>query len=142
MTPVKKAAAVSILRIALTRDASSPAEARRQVRSFADENDIDDPAVALLIVSELVTNAVLHGSEPIELRATVDEGRLRIEVSDGDPDAAAVARPGQRPPVGGRGLDIVESLTRSWGTIPHAEGKTVWVELGPSELASSGPALS
>ena len=80
----------------------------------------------LLVVSELVTNAVVHGAEPI-----------RVEVTDG---AAGVSPHGNpRPPTSaeaGRGLSVVTRLALAWGwrASPGA-GKTVWAEL-PLTMAS------
>jgi anti-sigma regulatory factor (Ser/Thr protein kinase) len=130
VTPVKKAAAVSSLRISLPRDISSPAEARRQVREFAAEHDVDDLTLLLLVVSELVTNAVVHGAEPIEMRASVEGGTVRVEVSDSDPDISTVVTPPHASEqIGGRGLEIIDSVTRSWGAFPNDTGKIVWAEL-------------
>jgi anti-sigma regulatory factor (Ser/Thr protein kinase) len=134
VTPVEKAAAVSSLRIPLPRDISSPAVARRQMRQFAAEHDVEDPSLLLLVVSELVTNAVVHGAEPIEMCASVEGGTVRVEVFDSDPDISTVVAPsrasrsnGQQ--IGGRGLEIIDTVTRSWGAIPNDTGKIVWAEL-------------
>ena len=141
MTGVKKAAAVSILRFSIPRDATSPAVARRQISRFATEHRVDDPETLLLVASELVTNAVVHGAEPIEVSIDLDDRRLRVEVSDSSADTSAVAereRTPDRP--GGWGLQIVGSLTQRWGTDRHAAGKTVWVEIdcaGAGESPSS-----
>jgi anti-sigma regulatory factor (Ser/Thr protein kinase) len=130
VTPVKKATAVSSLRISLPRDISSPAVARRQVKQFAAEHDVEDPTLLLLVVSELVTNAVLHGAEPIEMCAWVERGTVRVEVSDSDPDVSTVVTPPRASEqIGGRGLEIVETVARSWGAIPNDTGKIVWAEL-------------
>ena len=89
-----------------------------------------DPATALLILSELVTNAVTHGIAPIELMVSDTDGALRIEVSDGD---THIPRPASQNPntdhVGGRGLRIVDSLADLWGTMTDDFGKTVWAEV-------------
>jgi anti-sigma regulatory factor (Ser/Thr protein kinase) len=139
VTPVKKAAAVSTLQISLPRDATSPGEARRRVLGYAKENKVEDPAVVLLVVSELVTNAVLHGLDPIEVRASFDGDVLRIEVSDSDPDVTAVVAPQTTPNrVGGRGLQIVDSVTRRWGTTRRDHGKTVWAEFSRADLSALG----
>ncbi|MFD8079243.1 ATP-binding protein, partial [Streptomyces sp. NPDC059718] len=62
---------------------------RRQVRSALDLPEVAEEAAgdALLVVSELVTNAVTHGTSPAELRLVLGEGRraLRIEVTDAGP---------------------------------------------------------
>jgi anti-sigma regulatory factor (Ser/Thr protein kinase) len=139
VTPVKKAAAVSSLRISLPRDFSSPAEARRLMRRFAADNEVDDLSMVLLVVSELVTNAVVHGAEPIEMCASVEDGTLRIEVSDSDPDTSIVVPPIQAPDqVGGRGLSIIGSVTRQWGAVANGTGKVVWAELGNGHGTHSG----
>lgn len=133
VTPVKKAAAVSAFRISLPQRTASPAEARHQLARFAVENRLlAEPAVALVVLSELVTNAVLHGTEPIEVCVSGEGGVVRIEVSDGDahsahlvPQAHRLDRPG------GLGLHIVDALARRWGTDVREDGKTVWAEIGP-----------
>ena len=91
----------------------------------------------LLVVSELVTNAVVHGAEPIRVTMVCSRGRVRVEVTDG---AAGVSPHGNpRPPTSaeaGRGLSVVTRLALAWGwrASPGA-GKTVWAEL-PLTLAS------
>jgi anti-sigma regulatory factor (Ser/Thr protein kinase) len=132
VTPVKKAAAVSAFRMSLPQRAASPAEARHQVARFAVENQLlAEPAVALVVLSELVTNAVLHGAEPIEVCVRGEDGGLRIEVSDGGAQSAPMVPQAQRPDrPGGLGLHIVDALARRWGTDVREDGKTVWAEIG------------
>jgi anti-sigma regulatory factor (Ser/Thr protein kinase) len=106
------------------------------MRRFAADNHVDDPTVLLLVVSELVTNAVVHGAEPIEMCASFEHETIRIEVSDSDPDVSIVAAPPHASKqIGGRGLEIVDSVTRSWGAIPNGTGKIVWAELGCEHAA-------
>lgn len=128
---VEKVAAVPAIRISLPQTAASPAEARHLVSRFAAENDLDgESGATLLVLSELVTNAVLHGAEPIEVCVTRDGDLVRIEVSDGGPRADGVVPRTQddaRP--GGRGLHIVNSLAQRWGTTETEDGKTVWAEI-------------
>lgn len=90
---------------------------------------------ALLLVSELVTNAIRHGSPPVRLSLHLDRGqhsdsRLRVEVTDSSP---AEPRVGSPPPdqAGGRGLLIVQQLAARWGSQVSGSrlGKTVWFEL-------------
>jgi len=54
-----------------------------------------------LLVSELVTNACVHGREPIRVRLDVDQGRVRVEVEDGSPMTPDVQRPDGRSTMGG-----------------------------------------
>jgi Histidine kinase-like ATPase domain len=86
----------------------------------------------LLVVSELVTNACLHGGGPDELRLHRAPKLLRVEVSDGgsgEPEPRTPHRAG-RP--GGHGMFIVQRLCLAWGVVRRTgdgPGKTVWAEL-------------
>lgn len=83
---------------------------------------------ARLIVSELVCNAVEHGTAPIELCVTVRHRVLRIEVSDyGEPMPGQLAVP--RDDGMHYGLQLIEALARNWGAMPTTSGKTVWAHL-------------
>ncbi|MFF4830536.1 ATP-binding protein [Streptomyces sp. NPDC001315] len=88
---------------------------------------------AALVVSELATNALLHGSlrdRLIRVRLTLSATTLRIEVSDprGErlPSPCSAGEDDQF----GRGLLIVGSLADRWGLAPRAVGKTVYAEWG------------
>jgi anti-sigma regulatory factor (Ser/Thr protein kinase) len=87
-----------------------------------------DGADLMLLVSELVTNACVHGAEPVRVRLDVDQGRVRVEVEDGSPMMPEVQRPDGRSTIG-RGLLIVESLSRAWGAERVGAGKVVWAEV-------------
>lgn len=89
---------------------------------------------ALLVVSELVTNACLHAGGPEELCLVNAGTLLRVEVADhgaGEPLLQTTRRAG-RP--GGHGMFIVQRLCLAWGTnrVPVTGRKTVWVELRAS----------
>ena len=84
---------------------------------------------AVLLVSEMVTNAIVHGEPPIRLRLRRDPAAgLAIEVDDG---ARVEPKPMQPTPDDehGRGLQLVAMLAGRWGTRPTAEGKTVWCHI-------------
>jgi anti-sigma regulatory factor (Ser/Thr protein kinase) len=126
------------LHLTLPRTAASPAHARQEASRFAADLDTSsDPSgtdLALLVLSELVTNAVLYGADPIQVSVTCTGGALRIEVSDGDADTSkvvAVDAPDapDAPARGGRGLQIVSRLAREWGVAVRDGGKTVWAEV-------------
>jgi len=109
---------------------SSPALARAYcsdvlVDASCDRALIDD---ARLVVSELVTNAVVHAHSPIELNVFVKNDALRVEVTDFGLDRPHVWAHA----TSGRGLPIVEALARSWGVVDNGSGKTVWCELSLS----------
>lgn len=90
---------------------------------------VDD---ATLIVSELVTNAVLHADGPSDVLTAVrlvgSGVRLRIEVHDAVP-SAPVLRVVDADAEHGRGLVVVEALSECWGTEATPDGKCVWCEL-------------
>lgn len=80
---------------------------------------------ALLMVSELVTNAVLHSRGLLRLEITAQDGVLHVGVVD---DAPGPPTPRDPAPdaVGGRGLRIVDALAQEWGFTRGAGSKTVW----------------
>ena len=93
---------------------------------------------AVLLVSELATNSLVHARSDFEVAVTypAPSGNLRVEVSDGDQSRPAPQNPPPTAPHG-RGLQIVESLAGSWGIVEAAGGKTVWFELAvPSSIAA------
>jgi anti-sigma regulatory factor (Ser/Thr protein kinase) len=82
-----------------------------------------------LLVSELVTNACLHGGDPVTLRLELSRTRVRVEVEDGVPGWPGMQSPTDRDS-GGRGLLIVDSLSHVWGIDQAAAGgKVVWAEV-------------
>jgi transcriptional regulator with XRE-family HTH domain/anti-sigma regulatory factor (Ser/Thr protein kinase) len=82
---------------------------------------------AALLVSELVTNSVVHsGSEWIDLAIALGNDRLRIEVSD---QSTRAIRPRTPDAEGGWGMTIVAELAHRWGVERRSDGKSVWVEL-------------
>jgi anti-sigma regulatory factor (Ser/Thr protein kinase) len=111
----------------LPRQPGCGAHARRQLE--ADLGARLSPAAletAKLVVTELVTNAYLHGRGAIQLKARLDSDRLRLEVVDEGSGQAVKIR--ERPDDnGGRGLRIIDQLALAWGAY---EGTThVWVHL-------------
>jgi anti-sigma regulatory factor (Ser/Thr protein kinase) len=110
---------------------AAPGLARRYLTSRSAVWTADVLDLAVLLTSELVTNAVLHGLGPVQLLLDDDGDRLRIEISDGE--TALPPGPG-RPDgtqVSGRGLLIVDSLADRWGSHsrPVPPGKIVWFEV-------------
>lgn len=87
---------------------------------------------ALLITTELVTNAVAHTVGFCELSLKLTDGVLRVEVTDRSTRLPTFALPTDIDPdsEGGRGLVIVDVLADRFGVTDHGAGKTVWAELG------------
>ena len=119
------------LHAALPPRASSVRAARELIRSlFAETTVKADADTALLLVSELVSNAVLHARGAVDLKVTARAGTLRVEVSDGSSAMPLVLVKSVQATTG-RGLRLVERLADSWGfDVAEEGGKTVWFELG------------
>ena len=114
------------------QDAQSPRAARRFVTEALtgwddDEGDLTDTVT--LLVSELVTNAVLHAGSEVEVMVRLTDTAARIEVTDASADSIAPRDAGTDDDHG-RGLALVGTLARRWGVRPGpAGGKTVWFEV-------------
>jgi hypothetical protein len=96
---------------------------------------------AALVVTELVTNALLHGSPPVRLRLQDVRDGVRLEVADGGTELPVAVR---RSSVAmtGRGLALVDALSRSWGVEQDERGgKVVWAELAGDGSPGSAPDL-
>jgi anti-sigma regulatory factor (Ser/Thr protein kinase) len=102
--------------------------ARRHVAQLFGELRGDAVDTLVLLVSELVANAVEHGRGPLHLMLDSVDGRVRMEIQDGShstptpQDAGLLAE-------GGRGLMIVQSLADAWGVREVSGGMSVWFEL-------------
>lgn len=112
-------------------------EARQFARKSLDSVEVDLLDNILVCVSELATNAVVHGvpvGGQFLLRVDNDERRVRVECHD-----AKRQRPRKREPSNenthGRGLLLVEALASRWGVGARPFGKFVWFEL---DLAPQG----
>lgn len=139
----------------------APAAARRFVRAaLADWVELSVPAAAgvtdrladdaVLLVSELVTNAVVHAGTTVELVCRLDEAGLGencdtlvIEVSDHHPARAVRSEPTPHQPgmpEYGRGLQLVATLSDSWGITYRTGTKAVWARLpvGDVQAGQSG----
>jgi anti-sigma regulatory factor (Ser/Thr protein kinase) len=104
------------------RDFLETATCRRHEARVLDE--------ALLLVSELVGNAVRHGAPPIEVEVScVGSEQLQVRVRDGGSDLPS-PRDADADAEGGRGLALVDLLSEDWGAEPEADGKSVWFRLG------------
>jgi serine phosphatase RsbU (regulator of sigma subunit)/anti-sigma regulatory factor (Ser/Thr protein kinase) len=108
-------------------DPAFVAEARRLVGEQLARWGLSEVGfVTELIVSELVTNAIRYGSEPIRLRLIRDR-ELICEVAD-ESSTSPHLRRARSSDEGGRGLMLVAQFATRWGTRYHATGKTIWAE--------------
>ncbi|MFE2288581.1 ATP-binding protein [Streptomyces sp. NPDC059443] len=89
-----------------------------------------------LLTSELVTNALLHGSvwdRYLRVEVRLSGAVLRIEVTDPKGERRPEPRAAAAYEQYGRGLHIVGALAERWGTAERVVGKTVWAEIGHRE---------
>lgn len=150
--------------LALPQEPLAPATARAFVRGVLADWELDDLTEdAEAIVSELVTNAVLHASAGVELTLRRMGDGVRLDVSDGDPggvlppveipfqrhsllddpeETDAIEALLTRDATTGRGLALVQALADSWGVQRREDGKTVWAVLGASPAGEPAPAAT
>ena len=117
------------------QDATSARAARRfvsQVLTGWDDDEGDLTDTVTLLVSELVTNAVLHAGSDVEVSVRLTPTAARIEVTDASGESIA-PRDATMDEDSGRGLALVGSLAQRWGVRPAPRGgKTVWFEVSRS----------
>lgn len=117
------------VRLALDPVPASAAAARRVVGDTLAQWGCDDLAEAgRLLVSELVTNAVLHARTAMTVVLRLRPNGVRIEVHDASP-VAPVLRNYEDGAMTGRGLALVAELSARWGVDRDGGGKSVWFEL-------------
>lgn len=83
---------------------------------------------ALVVVTELLTNALEHADAPIRITLERGQGFLRVQVRDGAPEPPR-RRPRRPADKRGHGLEILEALTLRRGWTPDPYGKTVWADV-------------
>ena len=120
--------------LGLAPDATSVGAARRVIRAHCHAAHADAAATdaATLLVSELVTNAVIHARTPLHLTVEVLGDRLHVAVRDRHPSLPR-ARQYSLDRATGRGLRLLETLASAWGvqrvTAEEHPGKVIWFEL-------------
>ena len=125
--------------VTLAREVASPRSARAVVGGVCVVAGVPGGvvAVAVLLTSELVTNAVRHGAGTPRLRVVAGTRRVRVEVGD-DSGTPPVLRSVGLDAEGGRGMAFLDELADTWGVVvqPAApsdscggSGKVVWFEL-------------
>jgi anti-sigma regulatory factor (Ser/Thr protein kinase) len=127
-----------LLRLELNRDREAPAAARGAISEWCPDlaGDAGRRETLLLLVSELVTNAVLHSQgpadAPIRVSVRVEDERVRVEVTDAGKrftrGSHELPRPGARSTIGGYGLYVVDQAAKRWG-VDRACGTRVWFEI-------------
>ncbi|MFE1878133.1 SpoIIE family protein phosphatase [Streptomyces diastatochromogenes] len=102
---------------------------RRTLRTWGVSPDTMD--TALLVVSELVTNALVHTDGQVRLDLSLVNHRLRLAVADTSPRSPVKPTNIGWEATGGRGILLVEAVSEAWGTVPVSGGKQVWADVVP-----------
>ena len=119
------------LRLSIPSSPQAPSRARRAIERLSGE--LDDTVVEQLklLATELVTNSCRHAAakgDPIALVLAIDEGLVRLSVTDTGPGFSAPSAPATPEDESGRGLFIVEAMADRWG-VDTDGGSRVWLEL-------------
>ena len=114
----------------LPASASAARTGRAFVSAFCTRHHLpgDATADAVLLTSELLTNAYLHARSPAVVTIGLLGQVLRVEVADQSDTPPAAREPGPGS-AGGRGMQLIGSLAQQWGVLPRQVGKAIWFEL-------------
>ncbi|MEV6600433.1 SpoIIE family protein phosphatase [Actinoplanes sp. NPDC051346] len=132
------AAGALVRRVRLPNDRRTPAAARALVRSVLEETGLEGLVnEALLLTTELSTNAVVHAGTELDIEVAADAGGLTVTVTDfapGPVEELAVGPRNDKSDIGevaerGRGLLLVDHFASRWGTVHEGTGKGVWFRL-------------
>ena len=123
--------------VPLRHDLSSVSRARHWavercselVRELPEARRADVLRLVELLTTELVANAVEHGRPPLRLGVERLPAALRLRVADGNPDPPVRRHQQPAEATSGRGIALVEQLSRAWGAEPAAGGKVVWCDV-------------
>jgi hypothetical protein len=129
MMALTRPAGLRQFRVRLTREPAAAAEARGHVRAVVAGWKIPvDPDIAVLLTSDLMTNAIVRGGgETVTLAVRCSSGHLRIDVYDGSRDLPATGGP-VTPPTG-PGLALIAALSTAWGCFHTPAGRAVYFTL-------------
>lgn len=129
----------------LAADPRSAQTARQWIATQFEQLDrVDVLECAQLGISELVTNALLHGGDPVAVRLRGTREHPRIEVTDGSSSPPVPSGPSDNLEdllaTFGRGLGIVARCSTAWGATIESSGKVVWFEPAPQPQEKTPPA--
>ncbi len=133
-----------VRRVRLPNDRRTPAAARALVRSVLEEAELESLLnEALLLTTELSTNAVVHANTELDIEVRADHQGLTVTVTDfapGPVEQLAIGPRNETVDIGevaerGRGLLLVDHFASRWGTVHEGTGKGVWFRL---ERAAGG----
>lgn len=114
----------------LAPDTTAAGAARRWLRRQLGHWELDDMIDDLqLVLSELVTNAVLHARSAVDVVLSVGEGTIELAVADTDARVPTPLLAERMSEEGGRGLALVNAISDEWGVTHRGAGKQIWVRL-------------
>lgn len=125
---------VASLPLRADADLAEPARVRAWARAKLPDLAEEELADTILVLDELVSNALRHGKPPRRVRLVWLPGRLLIEVDDAARTPAVPRPPSDN---GGRGLTLIEACSSAWGQEVRDDGKTVWAELANAQPVSN-----
>jgi anti-sigma regulatory factor (Ser/Thr protein kinase) len=115
----------AVMTMCLDHDVALVGVARRAAGRWLSERGCRAVDDALLVLSELVTNAMVHAGAGCTIEMQHHDDRLRLEVRDQSSQAPRM-RVVRASDLGGRGLHFVDGITEAWGWEPTVDGKRVW----------------
>lgn len=130
-----------VARISIQRDdLQQVRRLRHYLRGSLSEWELDPLMDELeLLISEVVTNALIHAGSAVDVRLRRYADRVRVDVRDSDPHPPVVVpvvdvdRPEDDEAESGRGMLIVDAVASAWGSSPSGRGKTTWFELNTDQ---------
>lgn len=114
--------------LVVSGDTTEVRRARRFVQDLACGSCAGVCESAVLLTSELVTNAIIHGRSEARLQVRAGAGRIRVEVGD-DNSRLPALQTTDDDALDGRGLQILTTVADAWGVYPSDIGKVVWFEV-------------
>jgi anti-sigma regulatory factor (Ser/Thr protein kinase) len=111
-----------------------------EARSFVEDECRDvlpeeATETAVLLTSELVTNAVVHAHSPVAVEVSTPESVVRVAVGDDSEEPPVMAEADARDDHG-RGLRWVDEMSHEWGVVHRDPGKTVWFTVNRDDEAT------
>src|SRR3954452_10589786 len=132
--------------MSLAPDPGAPQQARRFIAATLEDLGLDEVReIAELLVSELVTNAVVHAASPVDVEVEIDDSGVLVRVRDADTGPLVMrAGGGSELDEGGRGFLLVDRLAEAWGTEHRGGRKCVWFRLatGAEQEPEPAPAVA
>jgi DNA-binding NarL/FixJ family response regulator len=125
-------------RVRLDREPTAPRAARRFIDQTLRRWECGEAIETIeLLVSELVTNALVHAESVADVAILLRPDAIRVEVGDDSPTPPQRRHAKDNEP-SGRGIALVDALSSRWGVDGYADGKVVWFEVPRFEAADTG----